>query len=296
MKLKYILLFVAAILSSFVGALQADVPAQSANEPTGLNNVTLWIYPEYDDPRLLIMMEGQATGVNLPAQIRFLVPSAAEMYSAGSKDAQGIYTGGPPDRKPSQITGWDEISYELKNPTFRMEYYDPVIRGQIEKTIAFDFQTIFPIGSLETIVQVPTAASNFKVTPAGTKTTEGNFTVYTSRYNTLNVGLPLHFDIAYTKSDPNPSLGGSPPPSPASGSWNLLPFAILAGVIIIAGTFIWAVKATRKDKFTLKNQTDRSHHKANKPTQLRSKFCNQCGKPLEFPSKFCPYCRHKLDS
>ena len=47
------------------------------------------IYPEYDEPSLLIMLEGKITGANPPVQVRFLVPSTAEMYSAGSKDAQG---------------------------------------------------------------------------------------------------------------------------------------------------------------------------------------------------------------
>ncbi len=104
--------------------ITADIPlalAQTENEPDGFKNVTLWIYPEFDDPRLLVMLEGQIVGVQVPATVRFLVPSAAEMYSAGSMNAQGQYSGGPPRREPSAIAGWDEISYEVTTDTFRIE-------------------------------------------------------------------------------------------------------------------------------------------------------------------------------
>jgi len=60
--------------------------AQSGGEVTGFKNVKLWIYPEHDDPRLLVMLEGQITGAQPPVRVKFLVPSAAEMYSAGSMD------------------------------------------------------------------------------------------------------------------------------------------------------------------------------------------------------------------
>jgi hypothetical protein len=283
MKVKIFILFIASILGSLTGVLQSVLPAQSANEPTGLSNGTLWIYPEYDDPRLLVMLEGQITGATAPAIIRFLVPSAAEMYSAGSKDAQGKYTGGPPDRAPSQISGWDEISYELKTPTFRMEYYDPIINSEVEKHISYNFLTIYPITSLEVVVQVPAAATDFRVLPQGTKTTEGSFTVYTSSYANLSTDQSLHFDISYFKSDPYPSIGGTPVPSTASGSFNSLPILIFAAVIIVAGIIFIAINNARKNR------------NSKKPSQIRSKFCNQCGKPLEYPSKYCPYCRHKLE-
>ena len=89
-----ILLLAASLL--FVAVGKSLVSAQDENVPTGFQNVQLWVNPEYDDPRLLVMLEGQIVGTQPPAEVRFLVPSAAEMYSAGSMDAQGRYSGGPP--------------------------------------------------------------------------------------------------------------------------------------------------------------------------------------------------------
>ncbi len=139
MKFRFLLILVLALVSPS-GSYMQPALAQTGNEPTGLKNVTLWLNPEYDDPRLLVMLEGKIVGVNPPARIRFLVPTAAEMYSAGSRDATGNYTGGPPDRKASSITGWDEISYELQTDTCRVEYYDPIIAGQPDKENSYYFQ------------------------------------------------------------------------------------------------------------------------------------------------------------
>jgi hypothetical protein len=295
MVIKHLLLLLIAGMSSLFGFLPLGAHVYSANEPTSLKNVTLWIYPEYDDPRLLVMLEGQISGASTPALIRFLVPTQAEMFSAGSKDPQGKYTGGPPDRSISSVSGWDVISYDLKNPTFRVEYYDPIIIGKIEKTISYDFISFYPINSLEVIVQIPSAASNFSSIPKGTQASEGNFKIFTSKYTDIQANRSLHFDISYSKSDPNPSLGGTTPSNQESGTWNLLPLLIFGGVIIIAGTLIWAIKASRKDR-----QSHYPSTKTNRKTDLEKsrslpdKYCSQCGKRLELPSKFCPFCRYKL--
>jgi hypothetical protein len=288
MLIRYVIPFMTALMVSLLGFVSWLFPIQSASEPTSLNNVTLWIYPEYDDPRVLTMIEGRITGVSAPTQIRFLVPKNAEMYSAGSKDAQGNYSGGPPDRKASQLPGWDEISYTLKTEIFRVEYYDPIINGQLNKSISYDFKTLYLINDLKVVVQVPLKATDFSVLPAGIKSSEGNFSVFNYSLTNLTIDKPVHFDISYTKSDPNPSLGTSSPTASQGGSNNLL--AILIGVLIIAITFVWALKSTKK-KSPVKSRTPQSNR-----VKVPSKFCNQCGKKLEYPSKYCPYCKHRLDS
>jgi hypothetical protein len=204
MKLLFVILAVFSLMIISLGIGGQPAQAQSAVEPVGFDNVTLWVYPEYDDPRLLMMLEGQITGAEPPALVRFLVPEAAEMYSAGSKDAQGKYTGGPPTRKASTIPGWDEISYTLTSKTFRLEYYDDIITGSPDKKISYDFRWLYPISNLQVVIQQPKKASDFVVMPFGTQTLEGGFTVYT--YNksglTIDPGMqPLHFDISHTKAD-----------------------------------------------------------------------------------------------
>ena len=292
---KYLVLLLTGLICLAVNLAPAAVPIQGASEPTGLTSVTLWVYPEYDDPRLLVMLEGKIVGVNAPATIRFLVPTAAEMFSAGSIDSTGKYSGGPPARQTSTVAGWDEISYTLTTNTFRIEYYDPIIPSITDKTFAYDFRAVYPVSNLNVIIQVPTKASAFKVVPSGTKTTEGTFTVYSSNFTSVPTDAPLHFDLSYTKTDPNPSIGQSSTSgstTSGSGSSNLTPILIGAVVVVIAILGIWYVTSTKKRAPARRKASSQGNSKT---TQGRSKFCSQCGKPLEYPSKFCPYCRNKIE-
>jgi hypothetical protein len=328
MKLRYVLFVIIAAISLLLNLPMQPVFAQSTKEPTGFSNVTLWIYPEYDDPRLLVMLEGKITGAEAPALVRFLVPAAAEMYSAGGKDAQGNYTGGPPNRKTSSIPGWDEISYELPAETFRVEYYADEIVGMPDKTISYDFGFLYPISDLRVVVQQPLKASNFAVIPAGTASSEEQFKVQTYNFSNLSPApdKPVHFDVSYTKLDLNPSIqseqgnstGSSPSPSGTglSGGWITL---ITVSAVVIAVVFFWlgskrksrhkagdgaqrmptrAERRKRSAQLQKKGKTgvpEKGQAKTRKPESKADEVCYRCGGPVTSSDRFCPICGNKLD-
>ena len=272
----------------------AGTPALAQGDgPTGFKNVKLWVYPEYDDPRLLVMLEGQIDGATPPATVRFLVPAAAQMYSAGSMDAQKNYTGGPPSREASSVPGWDEISYEVTTDTFRVEYYDPIIVGQPDKTISYDFRWLYPISNLSANVQAPKAATDFNVSPAGREYVGANgFTVHQYDYPALDTAdPPLHFDISYRKTDAAPSQA---PAAGGEGGSNSLTIAIIAGIVAVVavGGFL-LMRRTRPANRAARRQAARNtpaRQAASSPAQ----FCTQCGKPIRGSPTFCPNCGKKL--
>lgn len=267
--------------------------AQDGEEVTGFHDVSLWVFPEYDDPRLLVMLEGKIVGAEPPAEVNFLVPTAAQMYSAGSKDAQGVYTGGPPQREPSEIPGWDRITYQVTSETFRVEYYDPIILGQPDKTISYEFRWLYPIDSLEVVVQQPRSSSNFVVSPSGSvfQDNEG-FTSYYYTYNDLNDGPPVEFEISYTKSDTRPSLS-----IVDEGSNGALIGVIVAVVVVVAGGGLFiALRKPRARSRAVRRQQSRTAKKSAPPPgrQSKARFCTQCGQSLDGSYKFCPNCGKNL--
>lgn len=291
--LSVILISLSLILSTFI----QPVHAQVTNQPAGFKNVTLWLYPEYDDPRLLIMLEGKITGAQAPVLVKFLVPSGAQMYSAGSKDALGKYTGGPPDRKPSLTPGWDEISYELKTDTFRVEYYDSIITGNTDKKISSDFRWLYPISDLQVIAQVPRTAENFSVVPAGNKSVEDGFTVYTYSYNSPSSGQPLHFDIAYTKLDANPSISTTPAnTNSSSGSQSLTPVFIFVGFVLVLAVVVWVIRDNKKHRRQqpVKQSINKVRTVQNKSPTPKKSYCDQCGEEISDKSRFCPHCGNEF--
>ncbi len=286
------LLFLVTISLLFIAA---DIPlalAQTENEPDGFQDVTLWIYPELDDPRLLVMLEGQIVGVPAPATVRFLVPSGAEIYSAGSMDAQGQYSGGPPNREPSAIAGWDEISYEVTTETFRIEYYDPIIIGQPDKTISYEFRWLYPISELEVVIQEPRQSSNFSVSP-NSEPFIGfeEFTYHQYNYSDLDDQPPLRFDIAYTKSNPNPSLAIAD--DGATNPWLIT--GVLLGLVLIFGAgYLWMRRSRPKTRAERRRSTRGTPARGTGERRSPRRFCSQCGQPAEQSSQFCAYCGAKL--
>ena len=286
-----------ALVLFALGSLQAF----AQNEPDSFTNAQLWIYPEYDDPRLLVMLEGKIEGTEPPAEVKFLVPSTAEMYSAGSMDAQGRYSGGPPDRQPSSIPGWDEISYQVTTDTFRMEYYDPIIFGNPEKTITYVFQTIFPVADLEIIIQEPISATDFTISPEGDRFVDSagfNSSLY--QYTDLSPDSAIQFEINYTRTTTTPSLSLSGDTlTPSSGekettnyTWIVVILSVIVVIIIVV--FLWQRKATPATRAERRRVTRKSIKQVPQDSSLTPKFCSQCGNSIDKQDKFCPNCGTKI--
>lgn len=292
MRFRKLFLAVVAVVSLALGSV-APVRAQN-EEPTSLKNVLVSVYPEYDDllqlgyPSVLVMVEGEVVSANIPVTIRFLVPSDAMMYSAGS-GPRNQYVGGPPTRNASNITGWDEISYELKTKYFIVEYYVPIL-GQPDKVISYDFRTLYPVSGLRAFVQEPKRSTNYTVSPIGPVSIDGDgLRVHSYSYANVSPDKPLHFDISYTKKDSSPSLGGS------SGSVNTIAILVVLGVIVVlAGAFVLMSKLKSKPAATrsLRRQAVRSSRRGQ---VSRSKYCGKCGKAIEKTGRFCAYCGNELD-
>ncbi len=267
-------------------ALTAGTAGAQSLEPAGLTNVHVWVNPEYDDPRLLVMMEGQITGSEPPTAVRFLVPHEAVMYSAGSMDAQGKYTGGPPDRKSSTVAGWDEISYQITSDRFRVEYYYDAIKGFPDKTISCDVRWPYPVSGLNVFVQQPRNATNFVVTPAGGQAgvDADGLDIQTYIIPSVDKDTLVHFDIAYTRTDTNPSIGSPSTPTgpPTEKSNTGLLVGVLAGVaVLVAAGVLWATRSRPAKQAARSRAGGRA---------ARGPFCSQCGRRLDHPSRFCPYC------
>lgn len=311
-RIVLIVIGLLVLASMILGAVQ---PAFGA-EPAGYQNVTVWVNPEYDDPRLLVMVQGQVTGVTPPATVRFLVPAGAEMYSAGSMDAQGKYTGGPPDRKASEVSGYDEISYTLTTTTFRVEYYIDSIKGLPDKAFDFESRWLYPVNGLTIMVQEPLRSSNFTVDPpGGTSSVDGEgFKVLRYRYEKVEPGQPSSFNVSYTKADSKPSLGGgSTSTAPASGgggtlSFPTVPIAIALGAVVVVALMLVANRrsgfrrsgASRAQARAAARASAKANARAGRSTTKAAartgaaatgaRYCHDCGQPLSGNGRFCANC------
>ncbi len=311
MNSKYRLFLVLVALSTIVAlSALASTPALAEPEPESFQYVKVEVYPEYDDTRLLVMVEGDVAGVDIPATVRFLVPADAEMYSAGSKDALDVYTGGPPRREASSLTGWDEISYEVTEETFRMEYYTDLIQGDPAKTIAFEYHFLYPVSDMTVVVQEPYASTGFSVVPqADNSYNDGTFNVHQYSFTDLEKDEAFSFDISYNRLESRPSmaiLGGGSANGATSGSSNtgLIAIAVMLAMAGGGGVVFLMMRSKQQQQPAVKRVAASGRKSKQKPVKRvaapdaggkrnggpASKFCTQCGQTVDKSHRFCPSC------
>lgn len=297
-------IFVASIKTLFLALLSIaliipaapSVLAQDQPEIT-LKNATLSLYPEYDDalnlgvPSLLVMFEGEIISDGLP-RISFPVPIDAQMYSAGSGPRSQYRVGAALDLYgTSNITGWKQVSFNPNSNYFVVEYYLPLQSGT-DRTLNFDFRTLYPVSGMKVIVQEPGRASNFKVAPAGTSGPgpEG-YKIHTYDVPSVSPEQPLLYDITYTKNDNRPTFGGG-----GGGSSNNSLILIVIGAIVVLGILFFLVPQFRGKPQPVTSRSQRRQAvKVSRKIPGNHKFCRYCGKPIQGTDRFCPSCGQPLD-
>ena len=294
----HILFSVLILAASFIlyGVVFTLPALAEENEPTAIKSVSMWLYPEYDDPRLLVMLEGEIVGASVPATVRFLVPTGAEMYSAGSIDAAGRYSGGPPRRSRQVSDGWDEISYEVTSKLFRVEYYHDAIQGASHKTILSEFIPLYPIDSLIVYIQRPRQASDFSISTKNVhvmhtqEVDDQGFATELYGFPNIDQGEQISFFISYTKSNPLPSLQIE---ESSTTPWFVVGGVVGACILLGIGLY-WALrKPTPKMRKTSPKKRQEQDDRRSSKT-LTARFCFECGNRLEGSPRFCPECGTKL--
>ena len=298
-----ILLITMAIWTLVVGVVSAS-PVVAQVMPLVFKDVKLSVYPEHDDmlnlgaSSLLVMIDGEIEGLAPPVAVRFLVPSSALMYSAGSGPRER-YVGGPPDRKTSDFEGWDEISYTLQTNVFVVEYYMPIADTQ-PRVFSGDFIPLYPVNGLVADVMQPRETVNFSVQPGKAPVSRLEFVdsqgfnhrQYT--YDSLASREALGFSLSYAKKE--------------SSSSKMVFIVILAlvGIGLIGGILYWTLRKSQPDSRSDRRRQDRAARKSGdkdavplkEPVGRRSagriRFCSECGAELDGSPRFCPDCGFQL--
>lgn len=290
-------------LGPATGGSVAFAQASTAEDPA-IQQLRVQVLPEYDDPRVLVVVQGRlsAPGTAFPLPVTFRLPVDAQINQMASMD---MLTRGtvslPYDVQPDpEDPRWSLVTYTLDNAHFFYEYYYQPIEGQMEKQFAFTFSSPQAVGELLLEVQQPLAAEDFRLapTPTTTRTDESQSFVYHQlQVGELAAGKEVAVQVSYTKIDPAPSLSlqqmmavmdlegialDKPHLVEASPSGGTVPFwffALLGSVVLASlGGLIWY--RAQQDSRALAPALEAS----------RGSFCRQCGTALKSGAQFCHYC------
>ncbi len=284
-------LFVAILTILLIGIPQTAHAQQSLR----IGSLGISVYPEYDQPGVLVQYQGAIVGTadkSNPREIAFLVPQGAGVGAACAIQANGSHTSEKWNETDAG-NGLTRVTYSIIEPNFHLEYYYNPLTGTPDKKMEFVYQAALPVDEIHVEIQHPLKATNFVLTPDtkdSHKDDEG-FTYHSYIFNQVAAGQKVSASVAYTKTDSKPSISGQPKttvtPNASSDNGVNPNVIVLSSALVIAlgmlGYFVW-------ERRSGKPQYARTPTSRPSPQPLGGGFCTECGNALDAEDKFCGKC------
>ena len=277
--------------------------------PPRLAVLDVQVWPEYDQPSVLVIINGTlADDVALPQEIRLPIPLQATLHAVAYPDSTGNLLA--LSAATENDTDGQTVVFEVNQPRFVVEYYADSLTPPPARSFTLDIITPYAAEQGTVTVRQPARASNFQADPpmtAGPVDAQGNPT-YTLATGPLQPGESTTLQISYTKADATPSVSAQAETAPTnalvtddSASLSWLPWAAagIAAGLLAAAAFYWlrgrsqtghSRQARRRDA----RRRGQDHPASAAPDRalpaVTSNFCPQCGHPYESSDKFCRTC------
>ncbi len=298
----------AALAVALCLLIVACVLPATAQSQLNISQATLRLWPEYDDPGLLVIFTGDfAESASFPQKVTFPVAAGARNVQATMKESDGSLL----VQQDWKVEA-DKLTYTLPKPGFHYEYYVDRPPSGNQRQITYHFIAPYPIKTLAISVQQPARATDFTLTPKPDSNLQGEngLTYYQISRQNLSAGDAFDIVISYSKTDsgltspqlavtnsqsatPAPSTSG-PALAPAANRW--LPYALIgAGLAALAGIAAYWFFTQRKDGARPARKPAPTPATPAAPISGSSRsaargFCTQCGNPLRAEDRFCSQC------
>jgi hypothetical protein len=270
---------------------------------TGLQSLTVQIWPDYDRPAVLVMMNGTLrSSASLPALVSLPLLPGAQLNAVARADASGklfddiVYTNEA-----------GKLSLSTPSPQFRVEYYVPYRVEGSERHFAFEWLADVSVEALSVIVQTPASATSLVTRPPAADVNRGKdgLLYHTLPVRSVPAHEPLSVTLSYAAATTSlsaerrpPSLPAPAPPSPPKAR---APSAPAPAADADSGWWlILAIFATAGVSMGITWQIARSHFapgaggETPPPERPSVRVCGGCGLPRGIGDRFCSSCGHEL--
>ncbi len=284
-------------------ALWAAFPAQAQSALT-LSSVSVDIWPEYDQPAVLVIYHiSMPTNTTFPLTLNLRIPAQAEAYAVAISDPVNGLLNAPYDRT---VEGsWATLAITANAKDVQVEYYDTLVKNGTARHIVYEWAGDYAVASFAVDIQQPTGATNMVTNPVLPQSAVGQdgFVYYQSAAQSLSAGQTFTLTADYQKTTDTLSTTGLPvqPTQPLNASTPgrvtmsaVLPFVLagVGGVLIILGIvggyYMWK-NGTRRTFATRKR-----HSQAAQERETDVVYCHQCGKRAQRGDVFCRTCGMRL--
>jgi hypothetical protein len=311
--MKKITLLIIVILLFIPWAVQAQ-------DAQGMAKVSVRLWPEYDQPSMLVIYDlTLKAGTSLPAKVTLRIPSTvADLHAVASRQPDGSLLNLPYD-PPVQNGSWQEVTYTTTTLESRIEFYDnALVKDGTSRSYVYRWTGDYAVDSLDVEVQQPVGATQMVLSPSLGSGVVGNdgMTYFGADVGSLNQGQSFEIAIDYQKEtdtlstdslNVEPVTPVSSSPSVKDALSSVLPWLLFGlGVVLIAGAGLWYWRSGRKGS---RPEPRRKHKPASqsakspgmKVTSVQSHadkegtiYCHECGKRASSGDRFCRTCGAQL--
>jgi hypothetical protein len=289
------------LLPLLLALLTISFPASAQGDVT-LNSVAVQLWPEFDQPSMLVILNIQlASDVSLPAELTFQLP--------GNVDKPFVVAVGPTAQTVSdqdidfsyQKSGeWLEVTVTANLPAIQIEYYDTSLMKQGEnRTFKYLWPGTYATDTLNVSFRVPVDTTDVTTDPEMRSTTGADSGQSFLEWGTgsLDAGKQVPISISYVKTSDRLGMSGPLETGTVDENTegrvslnNYLPY-ILGGLgillIVAGGLYFWQ---TSKGK-PLPRRRHRSREEEDDGEPV---YCHQCGKRAQANDRFCRTCGTRL--
>lgn len=301
------------ILSTLLMAFGRPAPAQ-AQEPVTFDSVLVELWPEYDQPSVLVMYHiTLGSSVKLPVDVTIRIPKqAGQPHAVAMQNIDGLIN--LPYSTATQ-GDWLEVTFTTPVPEIRIEYYDPTITFDAnQRSYTYRWPGDYAVSNLTMQVQQPAKATDLSILPnmGSGQIGQDGLTYYNMLAGQINAGTGFDLQLSYTNPDNSltnadsfqPAQPVQPVDSNTTGRVTMnevLPWALgsLGLLLIAAGAFwYWRTGQPATETQRSRHGSSRSMNIANPaPPAADAKdaiYCSQCGKRAGPGDMFCRTCGAKL--
>ena len=278
-------------------------PALYAESNPAVASLRILVWPEYDDPRVLVQYEGELTEkTGFPRDLTLFVPAGASIYATAYADDGGNLINTEPAKLQEAADGFARMTVKLPTARFHFEYYYNPLPATADKTMEFVYKAAQATGRVRLEIQQPLKAEKFTTDPPAATQTSGNhdFKYHLFDYPAMNADQVLRVKVQYTKTDPNPSVvnvaqtlpqTANAPAAESSNPLNVLPYVIGAAALAMGALAFFAWYSRRQPVM----HTAPAHSRPRRKWRQHSSayFCPKCGNELDEDDNFCAVCGAK---
>ena len=274
-----------------------------AQEQLLFEQVSVQIWPEYDSPDVLVILNLQLSTNELPPkQVNIRIPGSIEKpYVVAVGQTPQTVTDQGIEYSYEKNGDWLEVNITATGPAIRIEYYDPgLVRTGDQRSYEYNWAGDYGVNTFSVSILVPIDTPEIQTDPSMKKVIPADTTQTYLDWETSNLpaGQMLPVKITYTKTSDRLGFGNLPLETEDIDEntqgrvslSNYLPYILGGlGVLLIlgGGIYFWQTsqgKPTRRKRHRSREQDDDGE----------DVYCHQCGKRAQSGDRFCRTCGTRL--